>query len=263
LTEKLFTLRQGASPLVVSIPHAGTHLPEEIAARLTPIGRRMVDTDWHVDRLYDFLPELDATVLVATHSRSVVDLNRAPDGARLYPGQAETGLCPTETFAGEPLYDGDSPDEAERAARIAQYWQPYHNALAAELARIKALHGAVHLLDAHSIASEIPRLFPGRLPDLNFGTNSGAACEAGWAARAMQAAEGGGFSMVLDGRFKGGAITRHYGNPAACVRAIQLELAWCSYLDEQQPEIFDPSRAAPLASVLRRVAEALSLAWQV
>lgn len=257
MAEDLFRLRQGGSRLVVSIPHAGTFLPPEIAARLAPVGRRMVDTDWHVDRLYDFLPELDATVLIATHSRTVVDLNRAPDGGTLYPGQAETGLCPTETFAGEPLYSDEPPDAAEREARIARYWQPYHDALAGELARVKALHGSVHLLDAHSIASEIPRLFAGRLPDLNFGTNCGAACDAGLTARAMHAAQGSGFSMVLDGRFKGGAITRHYGHPASGVQAIQLEIAWCTYLDEDSPERFDSERAAPLADVLRRVAEAL------
>ena len=211
----------------------------------------MVDTDWHVDRLNDFLPELDATVLIATHSRTVVDLNRGPDGGKLYPGQAETGLCPTETFAGEPLYRSTPPDGAERAARIALYWQPYHAALAAELARVKALHwhGAPCWMRIRSRAKS-RGCSPARLPDLNFGTNSGAACDAGHAARAMRSAQGAGFSMVLDGRFKGGYITRHYGAPAAGIQALQLEMAWSAYLDEQEPGIFDAPRAAKLGSVL-------------
>ena len=257
----LYTLHRGGSPLVISVPHAGTIIPSDIAGELTSIGRDCVDTDWHVDRLYDFAASLGATVLVATHSRSVVDLNRGPDGARLYPGQAETGICPTESFAGEALYASAGPDEAERCTRIARYWQPYHDALAGELARVRGMHGFARLLDGHSIATEVPRLFAGRLPDLNFGTNDGRSASEALVTRVLAAAAAGGFSMVRDGRFKGGYITRHYGDPGAGpgsgIDAIQLELALSAYVDEGSPRVFDPVRAAALVGVLQRIVREL------
>ena len=258
-----FLHRQGGSPLLVSIPHAGTILPPDIAARLTPAGRAMPDTDWHVDRLYGFLADLDVTVLTATHSRYVVDLNRAPGGGLLYPGQVETGICPTETFAGEPIYAGDAPDASEIAARVATYWQPYHDALKAEIARLRGLHGLVHVLDGHSIHGTLPRLFAGALPDLNVGTNDGASAGAALTARVMAAVAGHGFSYVLNGRFKGGAITRGYGAPESGVsdggvHVVQLEMAWRAYIDEADPARYDPDRAAPLIGVLRQVVAAMA-----
>lgn len=252
----VFHLREGGSRLLVSIPHAGTYVPDAIAARLTQVGRAVVDTDWHVDKLYGFLDELDVTVLVATHSRTVVDLNRPSGGGALYPGQAETGVCPAESFAGEALYADAPPDAAEIGRRIVTYWQPYHDALAAQLARLRALHGEARLLDGHSIQGEIPRLFGGRLPDLNFGTHDGAACEAALVERAMRAARGQ-FSQVLNGRFKGGYITRHYGAPAAWVQAIQLEMVQAIYMDEARPLPFDAGRAGALMETLQRVVEAV------
>jgi N-formylglutamate deformylase len=256
--DPIFQLTQGDAPLLVSVPHAGTILPDDVAVQLTPMGRAMVDTDWFVDRLYTFVPETGATLLVATHSRTVVDLNRSPDGEKLYPGQAETGLCPTETFSGEPLYTAAPPNQAEIARRVATYWRPYHDALSAELGRLKRRHGFVRLLDGHSILGEIPRLFDGALPDLNFGTNSGAAMSAALAGRIVAAAAGHGFSHVLDGRFRGGAITRHYGQPAEGVHAIQLELAQRTYMDESAATpTYDALRAAPLIGVLKRVVAAL------
>ena len=258
----LFTRQAGASPLLVSIPHAGTYLPPEIAARLTAAGRAVMDTDWHVDRLYGFLDGQDVTVLTASHSRYVVDLNRTPDGRALYPGQAETGICPTETFAGEPIYAGPAPDAAEIAARVATYWQPYHAALRAEIGRLHALNGVVHVLDGHSIHGTIPRLFEGALPDLNVGTNDGASAGVALTARVVEALGGQGFSHVVNGRFKGGAITRHYGAPAQGVHVVQLEMAWRAYLDEAAPQSYAPDRAAPLVAVLRRVTDAMARAWQ-
>ena len=252
----LFHLREGGSKLIVSIPHAGTYLPETIRARLTPVGQRVVDTDWHVDKLYAFLEELDVTVLTATHSRTAADLNRPATGGLLYPGQAETGLCPTETFDGDKLYAGEPPDAAEIAQRIELYWRPYHTALQAQIARLQGLHGQVRLLDGHSIHAEVPRLFTGQLPDLNFGTNDGAASEAALAASVVEAA-GARFSKILNGRFKGGYITRHYGQPASGVHAIQLEMAQRIYIDEGRAEAFDPDFAAPLVAVLRDVVRAL------
>jgi N-formylglutamate deformylase len=253
----IFTLREGGSPLVVSIPHAGMFLPPAIAARLTEVGQAVPDTDFHVDRLYGFLDDLDVTVLVATHSRYAVDLNRSPAGGKLYPGQAETGICPTETFAGAPLYRAAPPDEAEIAARVAAYWQPYHDALRGQIARLRAAHGVARVLDAHSIHGAIPRLFAGALPDLNLGTHDGASCDPALAAAVMAAMDGHGFSTVLNGRFKGGYITRHYGAPADGVQVLQLEMAWRAYLDEARPWVFEPERAATLISVLRLVVAAL------
>jgi N-formylglutamate deformylase len=255
--EKLFHLREGGLPLVVSIPHAGTYLPDDVQARLTPVGRAVVDTDWHVDKLYEFLQELDVTVLTATHSRNVVDLNRSPHGGKLYPGQTETGICPTESFAGEALYEGAPPDAAEIARRVSAYWQPYHDALAGQIARLREAHGWVRVLDGHSIRAEVPRLFEGALPDLNFGTHEGAACEA-WLAERAVAAAGDTFSKVLNGRFKGGFITRHYGVPSAGVQVVQLEMAQRIYMDEAAPRNFDAARAAALVEVLRRVVGALA-----
>lgn len=252
----LFHLREGDSRLIVSIPHSGTFLPPDIAATLTPLGRQVIDTDWHVDRLYGFLAALDVTTIVATHSRTVVDLNRGPDGGKLYPGQAETGICPTETFDGAPLYAEARLAASAIGQRIETYWRPYHDALAANIARIKARHGRAILLDGHSIRAEVPRLFAGTLPDLNFGTNDGASCEAALAARAF-AVVGEDFSKVLNGRFKGGYITRHYGRPHEDVHTIQLEMTQRSYMLESRPVPYDADRAEKLISTLRRLVEAL------
>ncbi len=249
----LFHLREGASRLLLSVPHAGTYIPETIRTRLTPVGLAVVDTDWHVDQLYAFLADMDATMLVATHARTVIDLNRSSAGGLLYPGQAETGLCPLETFDGTPLYAGKPPDAAETARRVEMYWQPYHTALKTQIARLRALHGRVHVLDGHSIRGEIARLFEGSLPDLNFGTAGGTSCDPDLARAAVQAAAPGGFSHVLNGRFKGGFITRHYGDPANGAHVIQLELAQRTYLDNDLPETFSASRAARLTAVLRDV----------
>jgi N-formylglutamate deformylase len=251
----LFHLRQGGSRLIVSIPHAGTYLPLDIAATLTPLGRELIDTDWHVDRLYGFLAELDVTTIVATHSRTVVDLNRGPDGGKLYPGQTETTICPTESFDGAPLYAAAPPAADAIGQRIETYWRPYHDALAANIARVEARHGRAILLDGHSIRAKVPRLFTGTLPDLNFGTNDGASCEAGLAARAVVAV--GDFTKILNGRFKGGYITRHYGRPHENVHTIQLEMAQHCYMLESQTEPYDAARAEKLILALRRLVNEL------
>ena len=250
----VFRLRHGAAPLVVSMPHVGTHLPEDIAGRMTPVERTVPDTDWHLERLYDFLDELGATVFVATHSRYVVDLNRPEDDASLYPGQDTTGLLPIDTFAREPLYAGAVPDANERAARVRRYWRPYHDALAATLADLRERHGAVLLWDAHSIKSEVPRFFAGRLTDLNLGTASGASCDARIErALADVARESAGYTHVMNGRFKGGYITRRYGRPADGVHAVQLELSEATYMNEAPPFDFRDDIAARVRPVLRRL----------
>jgi N-formylglutamate deformylase len=253
----LLSLHRGTAPLLVSMPHVGTYLPPELAGRMTEAALAVPDTDWHVDRLYDFLDELGASVFCPTHSRYVVDLNRPPDGTSLYPGQDTTGIVPVDTFARDPLYrSGHAPDEREVADRIARYWRPYHDALRGELERVRSAHGYALLWDAHSIASELPRFFSGRLPDLNFGTASGAACAPAIEAAVFEAGRSAaGYSAVLNGRFKGGYITRAYGRPAERIHAIQLELSQRTYMNEPSPFEFREALAGRLRPWLRRFLE--------
>ncbi|HTS52329.1 MAG TPA: N-formylglutamate deformylase [Burkholderiales bacterium] len=250
-----FEHTRGTAPLLISMPHPGTFLPPDIATRLTDAALRLPDTDWHLKRLYDFVHGLGASVIVATHSRYAIDLNRPPDDTSLYPGQDTTGLCPVDTFRREPLYrEGQQPDAAEIRRRIHKYWEPYHAALSGELDRLRARHGRVVLWDAHSICSVLPRFFEGRLPDLNFGSAAGTACDKGLAQRVLHIARSHPrYSAVLDARFKGGYITRRYGRPIEGVHAIQLELAQLTYMQEEYPYSFDESRAAALRPVLTRM----------
>lgn len=254
----------GSAPLIVSIPHAGTDLPTEIKEQLISPWLAYKDTDWWVRQLYDFANALGATVVLTKMSRTVIDVNRDPSGASLYPGQATTGLCPTTTFDGEPLYRGPEPDAAEIARRREAYFAPYHAALAHEIARLKAKHGVVVLFEAHSIRSRIPRLFEGELPNFNIGTNDGKSCGAALAVGVEAACDASGFSRVTNGRFKGGWTTRHYGAPANGVHAIQMELACRGYMDDPKSEVseanwpapYDEAKAAPMRAALRNVLEA-------
>ena len=250
-----FTFHQGTAPLLISMPHAGTHVPPDIEARLSDEARHLPDTDWHLPRLYDFARALGASMLVATHSRYVIDLNRPPDGASLYPGQSVTGLCPVDTFDNGPLYGvGDLPQPAEIAARRAAYWQPYHQRLQAELERLRAAHGVAVLWDAHSIRSVLPRFFEGRLPDLNLGTGDGISCDPALAQTLLgEARAATAYTAVLNGRFKGGHITRHYGAPARNIHAVQLEMTQCSYMQEAPPFDYLPEVAAGVLPHLRRM----------
>lgn len=254
-------LVRGRAPLLVSMPHVGTHLPQEIAARMTPEALALADTDWHLPEVYDFLAAMDATVLVATHSRLVVDLNRPPDGENLYPGRDTTGLVPVDTFRNEPVYAGSAPDPAEIDARRARHWVPYHDALAAEIARLRALHPRVVLWDAHSIASELPRFFDGRLTDLNFGTADGRSCAAALIEGVLAPVSAQrDYSWVLNGRFKGGYITRRYGDPRNGVHAVQLEMSQIIYMDEEAPFALRDERVAALRPLLRACVGA-ALEW--
>lgn len=258
------TIERGEAPLLVSIPHTGTEVPEDVAAGLVP-GRALLDTDWWVERLYDFAAGLGATVVRTAISRTVIDVNRDPSGVSLYPGQATTGLCPTTTFDGEPLtLEGHEPDAAEIDRRRAAYFEPYHRALDHELARLKALHPTVVLYDCHSIRSVIPRLFEGELPVFNIGTNSGASCDPALQGAVARLCAGSDFSWVANGRFKGGFITRHHGRPEAGVHAVQMELACRGYMREPAPPIdadtwptpYDPAVAAPMRAVLTNILKA-------
>lgn len=254
-----YTLRTGSRPLLISMPHVGTWLPPLLRTRLSNAALPVPDTDWHLEALYDWADALGASILMATHSRYVIDPNRPPDNLNLYPGQDTTGLCPLDTFDKEPLYlrPEDAPDEAEVAARRAAVWAPYHAQLQAELSRLKAQFGRAALWDAHSIRSQVPRFFEGRLPDLNLGTANGASCDAALAQRLLQIASASGYSAVLNGRFKGGHITRHYGQPAQGIDAVQLELAQITYMDERPPFGYLPERAARIQPVLRELLEAV------
>ncbi|RYF40409.1 MAG: N-formylglutamate deformylase [Comamonadaceae bacterium] len=256
-----FSLTRGTSPLLVSMPHLGTQIPEELRGGYVPRALDVEDTDWHLDRFYAFLPELGASVLQPRISRYVIDLNRPPDDAPMYPGASNTELCPTRFFNGDALYrEGRAPGPEERQRRRALYWQPYHDALAQELERILGEHGFALLWDAHSIRAEIPWLFEGVLPDLNIGTASGASAHASIAdAVVAAAARHSTFTHVLNGRFKGGYITRHYGNPARHIHAVQLEKGQRIYMGETPPYAYDDSLAARSQPVVRdMVAAALA-----
>lgn len=247
----------GPTPLIVSFPHVGTELPQDIAATLTAEGRLVADTDWHVHQLYAFVRAAGASSLRAQYSRYVIDLNRPPDDTNLYPGQTTTGLCPDLTFDGKPIYSGAPPSSEEVVRRRERYWRPYHTALAQLIDAARARHGFAVLLDAHSIRSVVPRLFAGRLPDVNVGTNDGRSCAPALGASVMTVLKGQStFSHVLNGRFKGGHITRHYGDPARNVHAVQLELAQAAYMDESGFR-FDANLARPLQRVLESVVAAL------
>ncbi|MGF6771052.1 N-formylglutamate deformylase [Paraburkholderia sp. GAS199] len=251
----VFSLQQGSLPLLISIPHVGTQIPADIAATMTPVAQRTDDCDWHLDRLYAFAARMGASILTPFNARYVIDLNRPPDGANLYPGQDTTGLLPVDTFEKEPLYlDGRLPDEAEVARRRDAYWRPYHDALTAELAELKARHGKVLLWEAHSIRSHVPRFFEGRLPDFNFGTSNGASAVAGLGEELAAIVERhGDYSAVANGRFKGGYITRQYGVPAEGVHAVQLELSQITYMQEQFPYAYDERLAVKVEPLLEEL----------
>jgi len=260
---ELWKVQRGATPLIIDIPHAGTFVPEKIARRLTFAASSLPDTDWHVDQLYAFAAALGATLLAATHSRYVVDLNRDPSGESLYPGADTTELCSTRTFANDPIYRaGQEPDAGEVAERIRHYFVPYHAMLAAEIERTRLRHGYAIVLDAHSIASIVPRFFAGRLPDLSLGTADGASTVKNLEASAIDIiSKATGFTWVANGRFKGGYVTRHYGRPDARIYALQLEIAQACYMDESRPHPWSASRAAALMEVLGRLTDTL-LAWR-
>lgn len=252
----IFTLHRGSAPLLISLPHNGTALPDDIAARLTDTAKRVPDTDWHVARLYDFARALGASILVPLYSRYVVDFNRPEDDVSLYPGQNTTGLCPIVQFTGEPVYrDGQQPTPDEIAVRVDRYWRPYHRALTEEIARIRATHGRVVLWEGHSIRSVVPFLFEGRLPDFNLGTAGGDSCSPALRHRLVQALETqADYSFVVDGRFRGGYITRHYSDIAAGVETVQLELAQLNYMDEDSFEYLS-ERAEKTQTLIRRLLE--------
>ncbi|CAD5372004.1 N-formylglutamate deformylase [Rubrivivax sp. A210] len=259
----IYSLQRGSAPLLISAPHVGTHIAADQQQRYTARALEVEDTDWFLDRLYGFAVALGATLILPRHSRYLIDLNRPSENTPMYAGQNNTELCPTRHFTGEPLYrEGQAPDAAEIARRVAVYWRPYHRALGEEIGRLRAAHGHVVLFDAHSIKSELPWLFEGRLPHLNLGTVGGSSCAPALRERlAAVLASQAAYSHVVDGRFKGGHITRHFGNPAAGVHTVQLEMCWRAYMDETPPYGWHDERAAAVTPLLRALVQAM-LDWR-
>jgi N-formylglutamate amidohydrolase len=251
-----FTFREGEAPLLVSIPHDGRALPDGLAALMTDAGRSLPDTDWHVARLYDFADDLGASVITANYSRYVIDLNRPADDAALYEGQGVTGLCPRLTFDGREIYRSNV--DIDVADRLSHYWRPYHDHIRDVLDSLRQRHGYALLWDAHSIMSKLPALFDGELPVLNIGTYDGRSCGLSRAEAVAEAAGQSPYSAVVNGRFKGGYITRHYGHPDGGIHAIQLEIAQRAYMDEASTE-FDEPLASQLRDTLRRLMTAFTM----
>ena len=252
----IFSLHEGTAPLIISIPHAGTMIPDEIKAWMTSEALRLPDTDWHIPQLYDFAIAMGVTIISARYSRYVIDLNRPPDNAALYPGQTKVSLCPDEIFEG-----GSEPDEKETSQRLATYWRPYHDELRQQIERLKQEHGYAVLYDAHSIKGDLPRLFEGRLPDMNLGTAKGTSCAPAMEQAAYKAAQNCSYSSILNGRFIGGYITRHYGDPAHDVHALQMELVRENYMNEDDFS-FSKERAQNLRIALKSVLQSI-LDWGV
>ncbi len=251
----VFEHNSGELPLLISVPHDGRDIPDGVRARMTDTGQSIPDTDWHVAMLYEFAVDLGASMVVANYSRYVVDLNRPATDDALYPGQIATGLCPEQTFAGEEIYVAGGVDDGEKAARVEEFWRPYHDHIHDTLTSMRERHGVALLWDAHSIPSVVPRLFEGQLPALNLGSDSGRSCEASIETAVAMVAGRSRYSSVTNGRFKGGYITRHYGDPGDSIHALQLEIAQRAYMDEQTLS-FDPAKASVLRATLQRMLDA-------
>jgi N-formylglutamate deformylase len=262
MTDPVFDLHRGHRSLLVSVPHAGHLIPDDLKPHFAERALAAEDTDWFLDELYGFVREMGASLIVPRYSRYVIDLNRPPENVPMYPGVNNTELVPTRSFTGEPLYrEGQVPDEAEVGRRLRTYWRPYHEALQEELARLKAEHGHVVLFDGHSIKSQLPWLFEGQLPDLNLGTVDGTSCDPALRRGLMEVlARQNHFTHVTDGRFKGGYITRHYGRPDEGMHAVQLEKCWCCYMGESPPFALDPACTQRLQPVLRALVSTM-LDW--
>ena len=263
MSEGVVSLHRSSTPLVLSLPHVGTTIPHELKSHYTERALQVEDTDWHLERLYDFVKALGASIIVPSISRYVIDLNRPPDATPLHPGASNTELCPTRFFNGDGLYvDGTAPNAAEIKRRRATYWQPYHDALRAELDRVRAQFGFALLWDGHSIRSEIPWLFDGKLPDLNLGTASGTSCANSLrSALVSELQRNPQFTHAADGRFKGGYITRNYGRPANHIHAVQMEMCQSLYMQESLPFEYLNDRAVHVQPLLRRLLE-IMLEWR-
>ncbi len=262
MKEQTYTLQHGTAPLVLSLPHVGTEIPDALKHLYVDRALAVEDTDWHLEKLYDFAAGMGASVIVPRFSRYVIDLNRPPDNAPMYPGSANTELCPTTFFSGEPLYrDGLKPNVTDVDQRRETYWRPYHDALQGELAHVREKFGYALLWDGHSIRSEIPWLFDGKLPELNLGTASGASCAPTLRAHlANRLASDTKSTHAVDGRFKGGYITRNYGRPDVGIHAVQMEMCQSLYMQETPPFTYDETLAAQIQPTLKQLLQSM-LQW--
>ncbi len=262
MTQPTYTLQRGTTPLLLSLPHVGTEIPDVLKPHYVARALAVEDTDWHLERLYDFAATLGASVIFPKFSRYVIDLNRPPDNAPMYPGASNTELCSTTFFNGEPLYShGLKPGTIEISERREWYWRPYHHALLVELTRVRERFGYALLWDGHSIRSEIPWLFDGKLPDLNLGTASGASCDASLLVRLADVlASNTKYTHAVDCRFKGGYITRNYGRPGAGIHALQMEMCQSLYMQEVPPFAYDETKAAQIQPTLKQLLQIL-LDW--
>jgi len=257
-----YRLHRGNSPLIISVPHCGGYVPESIEQRFTERALALPDADWHVDQLYHFAKEMDVTMISAIYHRYVVDLNRPPDNHSLYPGQFTTGICPIQLFDQTPLYhDGRGPDDEEVQQRIRDYWQPYHDQLSELISHLHSQHGYVLLYDAHSIRAHVPSLFDGKLPDLNLGTDDGKSCDKALEEALYSICDKSPFSSTLNGRFKGGYITRHYANLRENIHTVQMELTQRNYMEEAPPYTYLNDKAEKLQATLKPVIQAM-LDWR-
>jgi N-formylglutamate amidohydrolase len=246
----IFRFIPGDSPLLISVPHDGRVIPDAIRKRMTAAGEAIPDTDWHVAELYNFAEEIGASLLVANYSRYVIDLNRSADDAALYPGQVATGLCPEKSFSGDSIYQAGGVSAAEKVQRVLEFWRPYHEQIQTTLDACRGRHGHALLWDAHSIPSAVPRLFDGELPQLNLGSDSARSCATHIEQALAAVLADSDYSAVVNGRFKGGYITRHYGDPDNDVHALQLEIAQRTYMDEKTLRL-DEDKAAALRVTLK------------
>ena len=253
--QPIYLFNEGQIPLLVSMPHSGILIPNDIQKQLTDIANKTIDTDWHLPLLYNMLEELGASKIQAQYSRYVIDLNRSSDDENLYPGQDTTGLCPVDTFEKHALYKNQVPTSEEVQRRVEIYWKPYHQKIQEELNRLVSIHGIAILWDAHSIASQVPRFFKGKLTDLNFGTADQKSCSINLQNSLQKSLssspEASQFSQVFNGRFKGGYITRQYGKPERNIHAVQLEMSQCLYMNEESPFLYREDLAEKIQPVLK------------
>lgn len=258
----VFSLIQGQTPILVSMPHTSSGLPAALAARMHPYAQSSPDTDWLISSLYDFAEKMKIGILQPEYSRYLIDLNRPPDNQNLYPGANSTGLCPLTCFDQRPIYlEGQEPDQPEIQARIELYWQPYHRALQSEIERLKSIFGLAIVFDAHSIASRVPRFFEGKLPDLNLGTAQGTSCAPELQTALEKVLQGSSYPWVSNERFQGGYITRAYGSPADHVHTVQLELSQSTYLEEETGTWL-AGKAARIQPVLQHLLQTI-LDWSL
>ena len=249
-----------AVPIIVSVPHSGTDFPPELEHDfLTEMRIRADDTDWFVHQLYNFVPDMGISLIHSRYCRWVIDLNRDPESKPLYDdGRIITGLTPHSDFHGNEIYVSQDhyPNEEEINRRLALYYWPYYQKLEELLTERKAEFGQVLLWDAHSIRQFVPGIRKAHFPDLILGSNDRQSAKQGLIDIAMHNLDGFGFDLKHNDPFKGGHITRYFGNPGENVHALQLEMVKKLYMDDNE-RIYDEQSAKKIKEMLKQVFEGL------